>query len=251
MLKSLKVLCIPDAHQSNFFSFLTAIEEEALLQTLILGPGWFESRSLQIISQFNNLHHLELKNEDSEIPLTFFDNIGSLPKLKTLILDAHYVSSTMTKNLWQPSSMNESMVLPAFEDVSSLYADSIPNSNFVDGKSKEDSAGDVLISQNCHLPILTSGTFNQLAKLHIIGWLTLFEDSMPHITSTKLEDVSITFIRLSYDELKVSLAKEKEAERGRGTGAIEGRNREHQLAGTRTKISERTGIPEGGQSSLF
>ena len=209
-LKSLEVSCIPDAQQSNFFSFLTAIEEGALLQTLILGPGRFESRSLQIISQFNNLRHLELKpNEDSEIPSTFFDNIGCLPKLETLILDARYVSSTMTKNLWQPSSMNASMVLPAFEDVNSLYADSIPDSNFVDGKSKGGGAGGVLVSQNCHLPISTSGSFNQLAKLHVIGWLTLFEDLMPRITSTKLEDVSITFIRLSYDELKVSLAKEQ------------------------------------------
>ena len=225
-LKSLEASCIPDAHQSNFFSFLTAIEEETLLQTLILGPGRFEPRSLQIISQFNNLRHLELKNEDSEIPSTFFDNVGSLPKLETLILDARYVSSTMTKNLWQPSSMNESMVLPAFEDVNSLYADSIPDSNFVDGKSKEDSAGDMLVSQNCHLPISTSGTFNQLAKLHVIGWLMLFEDLMPRITSTKLEDVSITFIRLSYDELKVSLAKEKVEQERKSEEEAQGRLRQ-------------------------
>jgi len=50
--------------------------------------------------------------------------------------------------------------------------------------------------------------FNQLAKLHVVGRLPVLKDLIHRITWTKLEDISVTFNRLSYDELKVSLAKE-------------------------------------------
>ena len=191
-LKSLKASCIPDAQQSTFCSFLTAIEQEVpFLQTLILGPGRFLPSSLQTISRFNSLRHLELKHEDSKIPPAFFDNIGSLPMLETFILDARYVSGTM--------SGDEPTVLPASNPLPSD-----PNSNAVDGDHNEHDTADVRLI--C--------PFNQLTTLHVIGWLPLLEDLIHRVTSTKLEDVSVTFIRLSYDELKVSLAKEK-AERER------------------------------------
>ena len=193
-LKSLKASCIPDAQQSTFCSFLTAIEQEMpFLQTLILGPGRFLPRSLQTISQFNSLRHLELKHEDSKLPPAFFDNIGSLPMLETFILDARYVSGAM--------SGDEPTVLPASNPFPS---DNFPNSNAVDGDHNE--LGTANVRPIC--------PFNQLTILHVIGWLPLLEDLIHRVTSTKLEDVSVTFIRLSYDELKVSLAKEK-AERER------------------------------------
>lgn len=180
-LQSLEASCIPDAQQSTFFSFLTAIKQEApLLHTLILGPGRFQARSLKIVSQIHTLCHLELKNEDPENSPTFFDNIGSLPKLETLILDARHVPSTMTTD--QP-----------------IYTDA----------SNESGAGDVLLSKACHTPTSPSGTFNQLSKIHVIGRLPLLQDLIPRIMSTRLEDVSITLICLSEDELKVRLAKEK------------------------------------------
>jgi hypothetical protein len=200
-LKTLKASCIPDAQQSTFSSFLTAIEQEVpLLQTLILGPGLFLPSSLQTISQFNSLCHLELKLEDSKLPFAFFDNIGSLAMLKTFILDARYVSGTMTGD--------EPTVLPPFP------SDNFPNSNAMDGNP-----ADVRHSKTCR-PMCS---FNQLAVLHVIGWLPLLEDLIHRVTSTKLEDVSVTFIRLSYDELKVSLAKEKAV---REMKAEEGRRRE-------------------------
>ena len=186
-LESLEASCIPDAQQSTFYSFLTAIEQEVpLLQTLILGPGRFLPRSLQTISQFNSLRHLELKHEDSKLPFAFFDNIGSLAMLKTFILDARYVSGCLTGD--------EPIVFPPFP------SDDFPNSNAMDGNHSEpQGAADVRHSK----------TFNQLAKLHVTGWLPLLEDLIHRVTSTKLEDVSVTFVRLSYDELKVSLAREK------------------------------------------
>lgn len=210
-LKSLEVSRIPDAQQSTFFSFLTAIEQEApLLQTLIFGTGLFPSSSLQIISKFNNLRHLELKHEDSEIPFAFFDNIGSLPKLDTLILDARYVSSSnLSKN--QSNSTDEP---PAFEAVNPLPSDSSSGSNLMDSNRDKDIADDVLHSPTYHTPISTSGTFNQLAKLHVVGWLPLLQDLISRMMSTSLEDVSVTLIRLTDGELQVSLAKE-EAEKKR------------------------------------
>ena len=48
-LKSMKASCIPDAQQSAFSSFLTAVGQEVpLLQTLILGRGQLLPSSLQI-----------------------------------------------------------------------------------------------------------------------------------------------------------------------------------------------------------
>ena len=186
-LKSLKASCIPDAQQLTFSYFLTAIEKEVpLLQTLILGPGRFISSSLQTISQFNSLHHLELKHEGSELPFAFFDNVGSLAMLKTLILDARHVSGTVTGV--------EPTFIPSPSDNSDATDDNRDEHGAADGRQ--------------------SKTFNQLAKLHVTGWLPLLEDLIHRITSTKLEDVSFTFIRLSFAELKVSLAKEK-AERER------------------------------------
>ena len=196
-LKSLKASCIPDAQQSTFSSFLTAIEQEVpLFQTLILGPGQFLPSSLQTISQFNSLRHLELKHEGSKLPFAFFDNIGSLATLKTFVLDARHVSGTVTED-----------ELSVFNSSSS---DNFPNSNGMDGPVDE---------KTCRIPICA---FNQLAVLHVIGWLPLLEDLIHRVTSTKLEDVSVTFIRLSYNELKINLAKEK-AERERK--AEEGRRR--------------------------
>ena len=207
-LKSLKALCIPDTQQSGFFSFLTALEQEApLLQTLIFGSGRFESSSLQIIYQFNNLCHLELKNDNSELPFAFFDNIGSLPKLKTFILDACYVLGTMTTK--KTIDIDVPTPPPFLKDPDSLPSDSLPNSNLVDGKSDVEGASDALVSQTSCTPTLTTGPFDQLAKLHVTGWLPMLEDLIPRITSTRLGDVSVTLIHLSYEELQVSLAKEK------------------------------------------
>ncbi|KAF8801992.1 hypothetical protein BYT27DRAFT_7173549 [Phlegmacium glaucopus] len=202
-LKSLEVLRIPDAQQPTLFSFLTAIQQEApLLQTIIFGSGRFPSSSLQIISKFDNLRHFELKHEGSEIPSTFFDDIGSLPKLETFILDARHVSNNVSEN--QSNSMNEMV-----EDVNSLPSHSFPDSNSTDSNRYQDGAGDVPHSQTCHTPISTSGTFNQLAKLHVVGWLPLLKDLIPRIMSTVLQDVSITLIRSSDGELQVNLAKEE------------------------------------------
>ena len=187
---------------------MTALEQEApLLQTLIFGSGCFESSSLQIIHQCNNLRHLELKNDNSELPFAFFDNIGSLPKLKTFILDARYVSGTTTTK--QPIDIDVPIPPPFLKDPDSLLSDSLPNSNLVDGKSDVEGASNALVSQTSRTPTSTTGTFNQLAKLHVTGWLPMLEDLIPRITSTRLGDVSVTLIRLSYEELQVSLAKEK------------------------------------------
>ena len=209
-LNSLKASCIPEAQQSTFCSFLTAIEQEVpVLQTLILGPGRFLPSSLQTISKFNSLRHLELKHEDSKLPLAFFDNVGSLPMLNTFILDARHVSGTATGD--------EPTVPPASK---SSPSDIFPNSNAMDGNRNEHGAADVGHSEASPTPICS---FKQLATLHVIGWLPLLEDLIHRVTSTRLEDVSITFIRLSHDELNVSLAKEK-AERERK--AEEDRRRE-------------------------
>ena len=202
-LKSLAASCIPDAQQSTFFSFLSAIEQEAPhLQTLILGPGRFRSCSLKIISQFNRLRHLELKHENSELPCAFFENIGSLPMLETLILDVRHVSETKTQSI----STEEAIVPPPVFGVPKPPYD-FSDFNPIDGNRNEDSPADDSLSQSCHTPISTG--FNQLAKLHVIGWLPVLEDLIPRIMSTKLEDVSVTFIRLSYDEWKISSAREK------------------------------------------
>ena len=194
-LKSLKASCIPDAHQWTFSSFLTAIEHEApLLQTLILGPGRFLQSSLQKVFQFNSLRHLELKHEDSKLPFAFFDKIGALTMLETFILDARHVSGTVMSD--------EPIILPAV-DPSPSPSDSLPNSSAMGGNRDEHGAAGTDVHH--------SNTFNQLTTLQVTGQLPLLEDLIHRVTSNKLEDISITFIRLSFDELKVSLAEEAEA----------------------------------------
>ena len=197
-LKSLEASCIPDAKQPTFFSFLTAVEQEApLLQTLVFGQGQYPPNSLQIIAKFNNLRHLELKYEDSDIPFGFFDNIGSFTKLETFILDARYVSSNASNaSTNQPSTPNESCAMAA--------VDSPPSNDFPDIDSNRDQDGSDYVphSQTCHTPVSTSGTFNQLAKLHVVGQLPLLKDLITRITSTILQDVSFTIIHFFDDELR-------------------------------------------------
>ena len=200
-LKSLEASGIPDAKQPTFFSFLTAVEQEApLLQTLVFGQGRYPPSSLQIIAKFNNLRHLELHYEDSDIPFGFFDNIGSLTKLETFILDARYVSSNASNaSTNQPSTMNESCAMAA--------VDSPPSNDFPDFDSNRDQDGSDYVShsQTCHsTPVSTSTTFNQLAKLHVVGQLPLLKDLITRITSTILQDVSVTIIQLSDDELRIA-----------------------------------------------
>jgi hypothetical protein len=238
-LKTLKAPCIPDAQQSTFSFFLTAIEQEVpLLQTLILGPGRFLPSSLQTISQFNSLRHLELKLEDSKLSFAFFDNIGSLAMLETFILDARYVSGTMTGD--------EPTVLPPFP------SDNFPNSNAMDGNPEEhvNGAADVRHSKTCRTPICS---FNQLAVLHVIGWLPLLKDLIHRVTSTKLEDVSVTFIRLSYDELKVSLAKEEAEKEEMEREMIDGERRREQeelLEMERKKVDEERRCREEAEKKM-
>jgi len=213
-LKTLNASCIPDAQQSTFFFFLTAIEREVpFLQTLILGPGRFLPRSLQIISQFNSLRHLQLKHEDSTLPFAFFDNIGSLAMLEIFKLDARHVSGTMTGDEFNP-----------------FPSDNFPNSNAVDDDREEHGAADLGHSKN---PICS---FNQLKVLHVIGWLPLLEDLIHRVTSTKLEDVSVTYVRLSYDELTDSLIKEIEE---RERKAEEDRRREEREEKEKEEMEER------------
>ena len=196
-LKSLDVSCIPDAKQPAFFSFLTAVEQEApLLQTLVFGQGRYPPSSLQIIAKFNNLRHFELKYEDSDIPFGFFDNIGSLPKLETFILDARNVSSSAS--IASNNTSNESCAMATVDSPSS--------NDFSNSDSNRDRYQDgsdfVPHLQTYHTSVSTSGamTFNQLEKLHVVGWLPLLRDLIARITSTILQDVSVTIIRLSDDD---------------------------------------------------
>ena len=211
-LESLEVLSIPVAQQPILLSFLTTLAQKVPpLQTLKFGPGRVPSSSFYIIPQFNNLRHLELKNKDLEIPSGFPDNIGSLSKLETLILDARDVSSIASKT--QPNGMDQPTVPPTFENVNALPPDSCPGSSSMDGDRNEDGAGnsDVLLSQACHTftSLSTSGAFSQLRKLHVIGRLPLLEDLISRITSTTLEDVSVTLICLSDDEKRRKRMKSK------------------------------------------
>ena len=48
----------------------------------------------------------------------------------------------------------------------------------------------------------TMGGFYQLKKFHFVGGLSLIQDLIPFIASTTLEDISITLIRLSHQDLK-------------------------------------------------
>jgi hypothetical protein len=124
----------------------------------------------QTISQ-----HLELKPEDSTFPFAFFDNIGSLDMLETFILDARHVGA--------------------------MTADGPKPNTPMDDNCEEHGAADVgHWHSNTYRPPICS--FNQLTVLHLIGWLPLLDGLIRCVTSTKLEDVSVTLIRLSYDETK-------------------------------------------------
>ncbi|KAF8801988.1 hypothetical protein BYT27DRAFT_7146823 [Phlegmacium glaucopus] len=177
-LKSLEVLRVPDSQQPTLSSFLiTLVQVTPLLQTLIFGPGQFLSNSIHTVLQFRNLRQLELKDAVSEMNSAFFESLGSLPVLESLILDAgfcEYVSSTTT----------------------------------TDGKSdKEPPQNDISD---------TGDAFNQLMKLHVIGSPLLLEDLVAQITSTRLEDVSITVACLPYEELEIK----REAKKGKQTVSI-------------------------------
>ena len=206
-LKSLEASYIPDARQSTFFSFLTDVEQEApLLQTLVFGQGRYPPSSLQIIAKFKNLRHLELKYEDSDILSGFFDDIGSLPKLETFILDARHVSTNaFNASTNQPSTTNEAP------------ADSPPSNDppDLDSNRYQDGSDYMPYSQTCRAPVSTNGTFNQLAKLLVVGRPPLLKDLITRITSTVLQDVSVTIIHLSDDELEEERAAAEQKRRAK------------------------------------
>ena len=57
----------------------------------------------------------------------------------------------------------------------------------------------------------TVGGFYQLKKFHVVGRLSLIQDMISFIASTTLEDISITLIRLSHQDLKQQAETEVEA----------------------------------------
>jgi hypothetical protein len=73
----------------------------------------------------------------------------------------------------------------------------------------------------CDINSSTVGGFHQLKKFHFIGGLPLIQDMIPYIASSTLEDISITLIRVSLQDLK--LEAEKEAEKMRQAEATERR----------------------------
>ena len=88
-LKTLEATNVPDRQHPSFFSFLTTLVHKVpLLENIILGPGRFPLKSLQVILKFAHLHQLELRDVVSTIDFTFLQDVGNLPNLECLILDA-------------------------------------------------------------------------------------------------------------------------------------------------------------------
>ena len=79
----------------------------------------------------------------------------------------------------------------------------------IGGKSNEDDGRDDPLPPS-PVSVTKVDAFNQLVKLHMIGpSLSVLEDLIPQITSTKLEDVSLTIAYLSPEELEIMLAEKK------------------------------------------
>ncbi|KAF8809429.1 hypothetical protein BYT27DRAFT_7254564 [Phlegmacium glaucopus] len=232
-LKILEATDVPDHHHPTFFSFLTTLEHKApFIEDITLGPGRFPLKSLQAILKFTHLHQLELRDAASTINFILFQDIGALPNLESFILDARsceYISRI-------PEKQDQSLS-PEHTDVGSQTPKSSSDIDS-DGPS-----GDAYFRSSClGTPILgiheddnktvdhplqpiceqisgdtnssasMVGGFPQLKKFHVFGGLPLIQDMIPYIASSTLEDISITVIRLSVQELKDPLTPIQEME---------------------------------------
>ena len=214
-LKTLEATNVPDHQHPTFFSFLTTlVHKTPLLEDITLGPGRFPLRSLQAIFKFTHLRRLELKDVALTIDFVFFQDLGVLPNLESFILDARSCEYT-PRILEDPSGTlpsEDTEVGSQHPKTSSDIDDDGPSegrfsSPILEDKEEVDHHPLQPIYKQTPVDTRSSSTsmvggFYHLKKFHLVGGLPLIQDIVPYIASSTLEDISITNIRLSFQDLK-------------------------------------------------
>ena len=275
-LKTLEATYVPDHQHPSFFSFLTTLVHKVpLLENIILGPDKFPLKSLQVVLEFAYLRQLELRDAVLTIDFTFLQDVGSLPNLECLILDARsceYVARIPEDKSVTPLTehMAEAGSRPPDIDSDELFDNVTPADSGIhnDGPftnvhpfssrptspvltiyhHEEIDHPSQLISvqtlDDTKPSTLAMGGFHQLKRFHVIGGLPLVQDMIPYIASNILEDISITVIRLSYQDLsqraeeEEKMRRQAEAEERRQKGKEERRQAEFEEEERERKAEE-------------
>ena len=140
-----------------------------------------------------------------------------------------HLSPTHEDNTDARSKGFEALVLDVDDDEPSrtVYPSSPCPGSTTLAISKDKEANNVLqpicdqIPCNINSSTSTVGGFYQLRRFHFVGGLSLIQDMVPYIASSTLEDICITLIRLSPEDLKPEA--EIEAEKMRQAEATERR----------------------------
>ena len=236
---------VPDHRHPNFYSFLTALALKApLLEKIILGTGQFPLKSLQEILKFTHLRHLELRDVASTIDFTFLQDVGTLLKLESFMLDARSCTYIARIPEEQPSNktppaehteVGSQMPQPSsnVEDIKGVRKEALEPSSDVGGdgpsliaypslsrpstpkigvdEDKVDQPLAPIFNQtpfNNDFSILAGGGFCQLKKFYFVGGLSLLQDLIMYIASSTLEDISITVNHRSPQDLMQELEDE-------------------------------------------
>ena len=247
-LRSLEANVPDHQHPNFFSFLTTLVHKAPLLDEIILGPGQFPLKSLQEILRFTHLRQLELRDVASSIDFTFLQDVGTLSNLESFILDARsctYTARILEEPSNTPPvehiEVGNQMPLSSDIDSSAVNEDTakvreeaiklssdIDNdkpSLIIDSSLSRSSTPTIQINEdeeviqplpainnqilcNNDSSISLAGGFYQLKKFHFVGGLSLLQDMIFYIASSTLEDISITVIHLSPQDLRQELEAE-------------------------------------------
>ena len=233
-LKTLEATNVPEHQHSTFFSFLTTLVHKAPhLEDIILGPGRFPLKSLQAILKFTHLRQLELRDAASTFDFTFLQDVGALPNLESFILDARSCEYIPKEQSMAPHAEHTKVGnSPIYENNIEVRSTTPKFSLDIDGHGPSQTVYSESSLSRPHsynqIPCdtdLSASTavvgFYQLKRFHFVGGLLMIQDMIPYIASSTLEDISITIIRPSAEDLKQEAENMRQAEAERRRKADE------------------------------
>ncbi|KAF8153358.1 hypothetical protein B0H34DRAFT_800570 [Crassisporium funariophilum] len=225
-LKTLEVGEIPDSMKDTFHSFLTMlVDEKPRLEKIILGPGQFAIQSVQAVLLFTHMRHLELNDVMVSFDATFLEQLGSLPKLESLILDARSAVYTSFDRVPIESHLLDPLPIHAPPSCPSDFLWPHPYGVPVPSLEEASLFGEGADSQCANPtppslpeapkdslpdpPSTRTPKFRLLTNFRATGHLALLQDLVDSISSTNLEAVSLTLIDPYSPPVTTAVKKQK------------------------------------------
>ncbi|KAF8965792.1 hypothetical protein BDZ97DRAFT_1757072 [Flammula alnicola] len=233
-LRSLEVSGISEVQQNTLMSYLVTLADEASsLSSIKLGPlGCISRESMKACLNFGNLRELQLLDVVPTFDLELLQEIGKLPELETLVLDARRaVSSRPFRNVRAlpprepmpppPSSLFGGTGHPLVwgsDSGFSLQEQSPPPPPVIPSRAPSPSPLEPGVRAPSPCPSVENPIalepstveppprpadvmddapsarvgFYKLTKLHVVGEIKLLEDVIGHVASTNVNELSLS-----------------------------------------------------------